>query len=152
MKRLIQQLVLGFFAALCVAGCSAEVSETSEDVSAVEQAQSQSCFVTAHSVWETVLPLSPGYLQFNVKAMNIGSASCSYKVSIDVYHNGALSYATPVLGPYTLAPYVAPGPTKTTAQTAPVTSSCSYDVWFKYRNTPSSSETWHRDVNGPFWC
>ncbi len=137
--------------ALAIAGCTHDIAED-KDFGRSEQAQGQPCLVTNHSTWLSPIVGTPGFKTFNVKAMNIGSASCSYKVSIDIYNSGSLVYATPVAGPYTLAPYTGSGPTKTTSQPGPVAGNCSYDIWFKYRPCPTCAEAWFKDVNGPFWC
>src|SRR5688572_28658528 len=150
MKRLIHQLVLGFFAALCVAGCSAEVVED-KDFGRSTQAQVQTCMPMVYDSWETPVVGAPGLKTFSVKTMNGGTSSCSWRISLDL-HNGSALYSTPVIGPYTLAPYSGSGPTMTTSQPAPVTGSCSYDVWYKYKPCSTCAEAWFVDLGGPFWC
>ncbi len=149
--KILKHLWLVLLAVVALA-CGPAEEGVEDPSSGIEQAQSQSCFIIANDLWETPIIGAPGFALFYVKAMNIGTASCSYRISRDIYESGSLVYSTPVGGPWTLAPYSGSGPTKTTSQVGPTVGNCTYDVWFKYKNTPSSPETWHRDVNGPFWC
>lgn len=155
----MRKLIFAFVSVLCflaVYGCAADVGEDLDpyeaDVPArLKQAQGQPCFPIVHSAWETSIPGAPGLKNFNVRTMNIGSASCSWRISLDVY-NGPSTFGTPVLGPYTLATYSGSGPTKLTSQPAPVTGSCSYDVWYRFKPCSTCAEDWFVDEAGPFWC
>ena len=161
-------ILAGLFASLLVTACAfdaEDVSETEgptapklyrgEPISTLKQAQSTGCNLVLQYNFVNPIPPATSYpngtTDLVVKVKNTGSVACSYKISTDYFagpnYNGQVIYAMPVVQ----------GPTLQVNGTKihswggiPVTRPCFYQVWLKYRDTPSSDETWHE--YGVNWC
>lgn len=98
-------------------------------------------------IWETYGAPVFGSLNVVVKTANIGTSTCSYKVSVDVYKNGA-TYGGPIHSVSNQAPLSGSAPVKNTSSLfSGIARPCTYDVWLKV-----GSGAWYTDDAGPFWC
>lgn len=161
MKTLLKALFFSLFVALLLGACSFDASEAvqeptaepAEPVGTLEQAQTPPCFITAHT--NHTQPGFNGTRTFSVKAMNLGDVTCPYKLSVEIYKNGAYYGAAPLqsnnagLAPYNFATGT---PTKTHLPSFAVTLPCAYRIWWKYKPYISGNEVWIENAGGPFWC
>jgi hypothetical protein len=147
--RLIQALIL----ALCAFACSGAGETFDEPAGKSEQAASTPCEIQTLTNYACQPQFGRPATSFKIRARNAGTVSCSYYLSVDVYSKPLTSpptkiAATPVIGPYTLAP----GSTKAHTQTLDITGPMFWEIFYRYRDSGTSSTplTWHNDIGGPY--
>jgi hypothetical protein len=139
MIKKIFSLALCLFAFACSASYEDEISHTLEQ-------PLPACLPWIHTTYGVS---QFGSMNIVVKTANLGTATCSYKVSVDLYKNGT-TYGGPIHNVVDQAPYNSSTgtPVKNTSSLfSGISRTCTYDVWFKV-----GTGSWTRDTSGPFWC
>jgi hypothetical protein len=145
--RLIYALIL----ALCAFACSGAGETLDEPTGKTEQAATTPCEIQTLTNYACQPQYGRPTTSFKIRARNAGTVSCSYYLSVDVYSKPLTSPptvidATPVIGPFTLAP----GATRAHTQTIDRTGPMYWDIWYRYRDDGVSSPlTWHKSPGGP---
>jgi hypothetical protein len=148
--RLIQLLIL----AVLAFACTTEPAEIGyyERSGKSEQAAVTPCTIDTQTAYACQPQYGRPATSFKVRAINLGTVSCSYYVSSDVYSKPLTSpptviAATPVIGPFTLAP----GATRAHTQSLSITGPMYWDVNYRYRpsGTNSTPLDWYTGTGGP---
>jgi len=147
--RLLQALIL----ALCAFACGGADKDFGEaDVGTTEQASVTPCEIQTLTNRACQPRYGRNSTSFQIRAHNVGTVTCSYFLSVDVYSKPLTSpptiiAATPMIGSFTLAP----GASKAHTQTISVSGPMYWEIGYRYRdNGTTSPYTWHNDLGGPY--